>query len=126
MTAHREATEETGGWELGLPAIGRGNGGSEGIIKSFTRRNNRVAQYIATRPMLDLCERSTRLPGAKVSWRWWEQAGIKLEGSKKRAAEAVAVSESESDSDLNVDPGREEELRGASGSSGAEWSGEEV
>ena len=28
-TAHRESTEETVGWELGLPTIGGGNGGSE-------------------------------------------------------------------------------------------------
>ena len=27
-TAHWEATKYTGGWELGLPAIGGGNGGS--------------------------------------------------------------------------------------------------
>ena len=27
-TAHREAAEEMGGWELGIPLIGGGNGGS--------------------------------------------------------------------------------------------------
>ena len=47
-----------------------------------------VAQYIATRPILDLCERSTWRPGARVTRRWWEQAGIDLEGEKKKAAEA--------------------------------------
>ena len=26
-TAHREAAEKTGGWELGIPLIGGGNGG---------------------------------------------------------------------------------------------------
>ena len=35
------------------------------------------------------------------------------------------VLESELDSESNADPGREEESRGASGSSGAEWSGAE-
>ena len=82
-----------------------------------------VAQYIETRPILDLCERATRRPGAKVYWRWWDKADIKLEGAKKRAAEPATVSESESDSESNRDPDGEEEYRGASGSSGAEWSG---
>ena len=56
---------------------------------------------------------------------WWYQAGINLEGAKKREAEAEMVSELESDSELNADPVGEEELRIASGSSGAEWSVEE-
>ena len=42
-----------------------------GLRKSVTRRQNMVAQYILTRPILDLCERDTRRPGARVSWRWW-------------------------------------------------------
>ena len=50
-----------------------------------------------------------------------------MEGAKKRTTEAVTVLESELDLDLesNTDPGREEESRGTSGSSGAEWSGAE-
>ena len=108
-----------------------GEAGFKGIIKSVTRRQNTDAQYIAMRLILDLCERSTQRPGAKVSRRWWEQAGIDLEGAKKREAEAATVSELESDSESNADPGGEEESRGLSGlsgksgSSGAEWSGVE-
>ena len=50
-----------------------------------------------------------------------------MEGAKKRAAYTATVLESESDSESesNVDPGGEEESRGVSGSSGAEWSGTE-
>ena len=51
-----------------------------------TRRHNRVAQYIVTRPILDLCERSVWRTGLWVSWRWWEQEGLDLEGEKERAA----------------------------------------
>ena len=51
-----------------------------------------------------------------MSWRWWEQAGIDLEGAKKREAEAATDSESDSDSGG-------EDSSGASGLSGAEWSG---
>ena len=39
------------------------------IRKSITRRQNTVAQYIATRPLLDLCERATQRRGARVSRR---------------------------------------------------------
>ena len=60
----------------------------EEIRKSITRRQNTVLQYIATRPILDLCKRATRQPGAQVS-RWWsEQAGIDLKGARKRSAES--------------------------------------
>ena len=30
-----------------------------------------------------------------MSWRWWEQAGLDLEGLKKRAAAAVADTDRE-------------------------------
>ena len=90
------------------------------ILWVFMRRQKMVAQYIATWPILDLCERSTRRPRARVSWRWWEQDGIDLEGAKERAEEAAMDSESYLDSNSG-----KEELSGASGSSGAEWSGAE-
>ena len=41
------------------------------IKKSITNRQNTVAQYIATRPLLDLCEQTTRRGGARVSRRWF-------------------------------------------------------
>ena len=47
--------------------------GIEGIWKDVTRRNNIVAQYIATRPIMDLCERAMQRVGARVSRRWWNQ-----------------------------------------------------
>ena len=52
-----------------------------------TRRQNTSAQYIATRPILDLCERSVQRPEAWVSRQWWEQYGLDFEGSKERAVE---------------------------------------
>ena len=41
-------------------------------------------QYIATRTILDLCERYVRRPGAWVLHRWWDQEGIVLEGGMER------------------------------------------
>ena len=63
--------------------------GFEGIGTYITRRQNTFAQYIVTRPILDLCERSTRKLGARVSQQWWEQDGLNLEGAKKKAAAAA-------------------------------------
>ena len=62
--------------------------GFEGIGKYITRRQNTFAHYIDTRPIMDRCERSAWRPGARVSWRWWEQDGLDLEGAKKRVAAA--------------------------------------
>ena len=64
--------------------------GFEGVRKYITMRQNTVAQYIATQPILYVCERSARRPGVRVYWRWWEQVGLDLEGAKKRAAAAAA------------------------------------
>ena len=44
------------------------------------RRQNTVAQFIATRLIMDLCLAAARRPGARVSKRWWEQEGLDLEG----------------------------------------------
>ena len=94
----------------------------ERIRKSITKRQNTVAQYIATRLILDLCEKATRGPGARVSRRWWDQAGIDLEGARKQAADSTTrwetESEEESDKETNGVAGGEEESQGASGSSG--------
>ena len=64
--------------------------GFEGIEKYITRRQNMVAQYIATQPILDLYERSARRPGVRVSRRWWEQAGLELEWVKESVSEAAS------------------------------------
>ena len=61
--------------------------GFEGIGTYITRSQNMFAQYIATRLILDLCERSARRPGERMSWRWWEQDGLYVEGAKKILAE---------------------------------------
>ena len=63
--------------------------GFEGIRKAVTRRHNTVAQYITTRPIMDLCEQATQRVEARVSWRWWDQEGIDLKVAKERAVEAL-------------------------------------
>ena len=46
------------------------------VRTSINRRQNTVAKYIATQPLLDLCEGTKRQGGARVTMRWWDQKGI--------------------------------------------------
>ena len=59
-------------------------------MEEYTQRcQNAVAQYIASRSVLDLCEGPERAPEVWVWIRWWEQAGINLEGTREEAVAAV-------------------------------------
>ena len=63
---------KNGSW-IYLPLVGRmKEAGMVGIRTSILRRHNTVAQFIAARPILDLCEQATRRPVAQVSCWWWE------------------------------------------------------
>ena len=101
------------------------------------------SKFVATRPILALCEGSERRGGTRVPQRWWEQKGIdwKLARERTENAEtegtttetagaettASAGAEATSESDTGSEEGKEgEESLGASGSSGAEWSGAET
>ena len=63
------------------------------IRTSILRRQNTVAQFIVTRPILDLCEGAVRRPGARVPRRWWEQTGIDWKGAREKAAAAEEAAE---------------------------------
>ena len=67
------------------------------VRTSLNRRQNTVAQYIDTRPLLDFCERATQREGARVTLRWWDQMGIDWEKAKAREAETESASESVTD-----------------------------
>ena len=99
-----------------------------------------VAQFIATRPILGLCEVADIRPGTRVPRTWWEQTGINWKAARVTAAakeedEAAEAADSEltrSDSEPEAyTPGGtaggtvEEASLGASSSSGAECSGVE-
>ena len=83
-----------------------------GIVRirtSILRRQNTVVQFIATRPILDLCEKAVRRSGAQVPRRWWEQTRIYWKGARENAesaaeaaepgAKALTETESKADSD---------------------------
>ena len=122
------------------PALARAlkEAGIVRIRTSILRRQNTVAQFIATRPILDLCEKAKIHPGARVPRRWWEQMGIDWKGAREREEAAAEASEpgtkvltdSESEADNDTTDGTirgtgYEESLGARGSNGAEWSGAE-
>ena len=87
--------------------------GFEGIQKAVTRRQNTFAQYIATRPILDLCEQAMQRVEARVSRWWWDQEGIHPKAAKERAAEAIEKDlESESDLESEVEVETESEVGG--------------
>ena len=91
---------------------------------SIHRRQNTVAQYIATRPLLDLCKGARHREGARVTLRWWDQSGIYWEKSKAKETETELASVSDSGSGADTEGEEVQETESmASGSSGAEWSG---
>ena len=96
--------------------------GLNDVRTSINRRQNTVAQYIATRPLLDLCEGANQREGAQVTLIWWEQSGIDWKKAKAKETETESASDSDLGSDTEGEEVRETEIR-ASGSSGAEWSG---
>ena len=89
------------------------------VRTSINRRQNTVAQYIATRPLLDLCKGAAKRGGARVTIRWWDQNGIDWEKAKARGAETESKYESEKD--MEGEATRDAEIRARS-LSGAEWS----
>ena len=62
--------------------------GFQDVDTYVSRRHNTVAQFIATRPIMDLCLAADQRPGPRVSKRWWEQDGVGVEGMRTAAREA--------------------------------------
>ena len=93
-------------------------------IRKFTaNRQNTVAQYIATRPLLDLCEGARAREGARVPMRWRTQAEIDWETAKSKGLEIDSTSGSGTDIDGEEEQeGEREDASKASGSSGTDWS----
>ena len=67
-TDHGEAAPAAIGWELGLPSDGDSNAGRgfEEMEEYVTKKYNTTAQYIVTRPILDLRKETVQMPGMWV------------------------------------------------------------
>ena len=89
---YKEESVERVGWEMVLPLTGGSHAGIRVHRKgtSINRRHITVAQYIATRPLLELCEGATQRGGARVKMRWWDQQVIDWEKAKARRVETAS------------------------------------
>ena len=72
--------------------------------------HNKVAQFIATRPIMDLFLEVERRPGSRVSKWWWEKDGLYLEGMGAAYWEAKLM-EGESDTYMEMETDTEEEIQ---------------
>ena len=63
---------ERDGWEMVYPSLvgAMKEAGFTDVRTPINRRQNTVVQYIATRPLLDLCEGATQQGGKRVTMRW--------------------------------------------------------
>ena len=136
LTGRQPRRGKDGTWYYPLLEGAMKEAGIVRIRTSILRRQNTVTQFIATRPILELCEKANRRPGARLARRWWEQTGIDWKGAREReegaetaelGTKALTDSESEVDdaTDGTVRGTGEEASLGASGSRGAEWIGAE-
>ena len=60
--------------------------GFEDMGDYVLKMHNTVSQYIATRPIIDLCEETVWRSGTWVDRRWWEQEGLYIVGARKAEA----------------------------------------
>ena len=138
LTGRNPRRGRDGGWYYPSLEGAMKEAGIVWIQTSILRRQNTVEQFIATRQILDLCEKAIRRPGARVPRRWWEQTGIDWKGAREKAEAATeeaepgtkALTDSESKADSDIMDGTvrgtgEEASLGTSGSSVEEWSGAE-
>ena len=72
--------------------------GLEEVEIYVTNRQNTVAKFITTTPIMDLCLVAERHPGAWVYQWWWDQEKLDLEGMRG-TARAVGMEEEEEDGD---------------------------
>ena len=124
LTGRQARKGINGKWYYPSLASAMKEAGLTEVGTSILNRQNTVAQYIAMRPLLDLCEGASARTGTRVPFRWWDQKGIDWETAKARREEEGEESGSGSSAEEEKRIGGREEESRASGSSGAEWSGE--
>ena len=86
LTGKQPLQERDGRWFYPSLAWAMKEAGIVLIRTSILRRQNTVAQFIAMRPIMGLCEVAVRQPGTRVPRRWWEQMGIDWKAAREKAA----------------------------------------
>ena len=87
LTGRQPSRERDGRWFYPSLAGAMKEAGIVRIRTSILRRQNTIVQFIATRPILGLCEVAVQQPGAWVPRRWWEQTGIGWKATREKVAE---------------------------------------
>ena len=80
-----------GRWEYTSSEVEREDTGFEPMETYIWKNQNTGAQYIATWPIMELCEAAGRNCGAWVQMRWWETVVIDLAGARETAAVAAEL-----------------------------------
>ena len=86
LTWRQPRCERDGRWFYPSLAGAMKEAGIVRIRTSILRRQNTIVQFIATRPILGLCEVAVRRTGTRVPRRWWDQTGIGCKAVREKAA----------------------------------------
>ena len=78
---------QDGGWLYPPLEDVMADAGLQEVETYVSHHQNTVAQYIATRPIMDLCLVANRRLRPRVKMGWWEQDGLDLEGMRTAARE---------------------------------------
>ena len=62
--------------------------GMQEVDTYVSHLQNIVTQFIATRPIMDLCLVAEGRPGSRVTKRWWDQDRLDMEGRRTASWEA--------------------------------------
>ena len=73
--------------------------GLQEVENYVSRRQNTVAKYIATRPIMELCLSGKQRTGPRVAMLWWEQEDMDLEEMWTAFQEAERMEGEEEDLD---------------------------
>ena len=84
---HWEKSPEVIVCKTGISIAGYGNAaaGFEETEAYVPKKQNTVAQYIVTQPILYLFKETVRISGVWVMKRWWDQEGMELAGAREAA-----------------------------------------
>ena len=70
LTGRQPQKGRYGGWVYPLLEDVMAEVGLQEVETYVSRRQNTVAKYIATRPIIDLCLMAKRRPGPRLAMRW--------------------------------------------------------
>ena len=61
--------------------------GLQEVDTYISRHHNTVAEFIVTRPIMELCLGEERRPGSSATNRWWDQDGLNVKEMRMAAWE---------------------------------------